>query len=677
MTKDSDKSGPVSGIASILIVDDNDSDRLVLRYYLEHFHCRILEAADGAEGLAVALREKPCLIISDALMPGMDGFQFLREVRRSPEIRDVPFIFYSAVYTGQKDEELARSLGADDFIVKPLEPDEFNAELTRVLRSLEKERPSPSAYLLESEEEYLRSYSDVVAAKLEEKVRELSASEGKFRKFFAGMRDVVVIVDGDRIILDANEPALTDAFGYSRDEVVERNERILFPDESAYRKMGDFLSLLSDTHTRGLLETVYRRKNGELFHAEVSGNRLMDERDTVSGYISVIRDITEKKKLEEQLHHAQKMEALGTLASGIAHDFNNIISAIIGFSSIAQMRLTHDDPLQGTMREILSAGERAAALTRGILDYSRRDLARKEPVDINEVILQSSKFLQRVIGEDVLLDVKTGEEGLIVLGDRGELEQVFMNLATNARDAMPEGGKLLVETGRFEMGTEFIAAHGFGKAGEYILITVTDTGLGIDEATRKRIFEPFFTTKGPGKGTGLGLSIIYGIIKQHQGFINVYSEPGRGTTFRIYLPVVSAARKAGYPSMCAMRGGNETLLVVEDSDEIRSLFIMILKEFGYNVHNAANGNDALRIMEELQGRVDLALLDIILPGKNGRQVLDDLLSISPRLKYIFMSGYPRDIVSGKGLLEEGCECLQKPLAPHALLGKIREVLDGN
>lgn len=676
MTNAKDASLAVRNGAPILIVDDNADDRLLLRYYLEHFHCRIVEAADGAEGLSAALREKPRLIISDALMPGMDGFQFLREVRRSPEIRDVPFVFYSAVYTGLKDEELARSLGADDFIVKPKEPEEFNAELNRVLRAVEKERPAPCSALLESEEEYLRSYSDVVAAKLEEKVRELSASEGKFRKFFAGMRDAVIIIDGDRTILDANEPAITDTFGYNRAEVIGKSVRMLFPDEATFRKMGEFYSPSPDARMKGLLETVYMRKNGELFHAEVSGNRLRNETGESIGFISVIRDISDKKKLEEQLHHAQKMEALGTLAGGIAHDFNNIISAIIGYSSVVQMRLPPEDPSRETLQQIMSAGERAAALTRGILAYSRKDLVSMEPVDINEVILQTSKFLQRVIGEDVVLEVKTAEREFTVLGDRGQLEQVLMNFATNARDAMPDGGRLLVETTRVEIDTEFLAVHGYGKPGEYVLVTVTDTGMGIDETTRQRIFEPFFTTKDPGKGTGLGLSIVYGIIKQHQGFVNVYSEPEKGTCFRVYLPLTSVTRKMSErPSMGSLRGGNETLLIVEDSDEIRSLFTIMLTEFGYRVHGAANGGDAMKVMEEEKERIDLAIIDIIMPGKNGRQVLEDLLTLSPRLKYIFVSGYPRDIISGKGLLDDNSEYLQKPLVPHVLLGKVREILD--
>jgi PAS domain S-box-containing protein len=676
MNTSSEKSGVVAGIETILIVDDNDDDRLLLRYYLESFHCRIIEAADGAEGLAVALRERPDLIISDAHMPEMDGFQFLRAVRRSPEIRDVPFVFYSAVYTGDRDAELAHSLGALAFIFKPKDPEEFHAELDQILRTLEKEESAPSPTLLENDEAYLRSYSRVVAARLVDKVRKLRASESKFRKFFDNMRDVVIVFDGQRAIQDANEPALQNTFGYSLDEVIGKSARMLFPDEDTFRRLGEFYSPVPDTRGTVLLETVYLRKNGERFHAEVSGNRLRDDTGTDIGYISVVRDITERKKLEEQLRHAQKMEALGTFAGGIAHDFNNIITAIIGFSSMIQSNLPPGDTSRENLREIMAAGERAAALTRSLLAYSKKDPACVEAVDVNEMIAQSAKLLQRLLGEDVLLDVKQEEGEFIVHGDRGQLEQVLMNLATNSRDAMPNGGRLLIETSRTEMNAEFPALHGYGKPGIYLLVTVTDTGRGMDEATRQRIFEPFFSTKASGEGTGLGLSIIYGIVKQHKGFVNVYSEPGKGASFRIYLPLISEkGKKSGHPAMVSMRGGNETLLIVEDSNEIRALFAMILKEFGYRVHVAANGIEAVRIMEEEQGHIDLALMDIILPGKNGRLVLDDLLSLSPHLKHIFMSGYPQDVISGKGLLETNEEYLQKPVVPNLLLGKVREILD--
>jgi PAS domain S-box-containing protein len=676
MNTSSEKPGAVTGIETILIVDDCDDDRLLLRYYLESFHCRIIEASDGAEGLAAALRERPDLIISDANMPEMDGFQFLRAVRRSPEIRDVPFVFYSAVYTGDRDAELALSLGALAFIAKPKDPEEFHTELDQIVRKLEKEKGAPCPTLLENDEAYLRSYSRVVAAKLVDKVRKLRASESKFRKFFDTMRDVIIVVDGQRTIQDANEPALQHTFGYRLDEVIGKSARMLFPDEDTFRRLGEFYPPVPETRGTVLLETVYLRKNGERFHAEVSGNRLKDDTGTDIGYISVVRDITERKKLEEQLRHVQKMEALGTFAGGIAHDFNNIITAIIGFSSMIQSNLPPEDPSRENLREIMAAGERAASLTRSLLYYSKNDPICVEAVDVNEMIVQSSKLLQRLLGEDVLLEVKQAEGEFIVHGDRGQLEQVLMNLATNSRDAMPNGGKLLIETSRIEMNAEFLALHGYGKPGNYLLVTVTDTGSGMDETTRQRIFEPFFSTKASGEGTGLGLSIIYGIVKQHKGFVKVYSEPGKGASFRIYLPLVSEkGKKSGHPAMVSMRGGNEILLIVEDSNEIRALFAMILKEFGYRVHVAANGIEAVRILEEEQGHIDLALIDIILPGKNGRLVLDDLLAFSPHLKHIFMSGYPQDVISGKGLLETTEEYLQKPVVPNLLLGKVREILD--
>lgn len=674
-----EEGGPdTAGKPTILIVDDNENDRLLLRYYLNFFQCRILEADNGAEGLAVAVRERPILIVSDALMPEMDGFQFLREVRRTPGINQVPFVFYSAVYTGDRDEELALSLGADAFIAKPKDPEEFVRILNNILASAERRRPEPSASLLENDELYLRSYSRVIATRLEEKVRELSASESKFRNFFHNIRDVVIVVDGQRVILDANEPALVKVFGYSLEEILGKSSRMLFADEATYRKTGNHYTPGAESQAPGLLETVYRRKNGESFHAEVSGNILRDEAGKDMGYISVIRDITERKALEEQLHHAQKMEAIGTLAGGIAHDFNNIITAIIGFSTLVQMKMQPEDPSRENLREIISAGERAAALTRGLLSYSRKDAMRMDGLDLNEVVQQSLKLLKRVIGEDVILDVTQAGEPLFILGDSGQLEQLLMNLATNARDAMPCGGTLFIETKRITLDEDFQSRRGFGKTGDsYALLTVEDTGQGMDEATRQRIFDPFFTTKESGKGTGLGLSIVYGIVKQHNGYVDVSSEPGKGAVFNIYLPLTSAkVVKTDRPSMASMRGGDEVVLVVEDNEVIRNLFTAILGEFGYQAHPAADGMQAVGIVKELKGRIDLAIIDIIMPGKNGRQVLDDLLAISPELKHIFMSGYPRDVISGKALIDDSEGYLHKPVSPYTLLERVRDILDG-
>ncbi len=673
------ENGPdTAGKPTILIVDDNENDRLLLRYYLDIFQCRILEADNGAEGLAAAVRERPILIVSDALMPEMDGFQFLREVRRTPGINQVPFVFYSAVYTGDHDEELALSLGADAFIAKPQDPEEFVRILNNILASAERRRPAPSASLLENDELYLRSYSRVIATRLEEKVRELSASESKFRNLFHNIRDVVILVDGQRVILDANEPALRKVFGYSLEEILGKNSRMLFADEATYRKMGRHYTPGAERQAPGLLETVYRRKNGESFPAEVSGNILRDEAGKDMGYISVIRDITERKALQEQLHHAQKMEAIGTLAGGIAHDFNNIITAIIGFSTLVQMKMPPEDPSRENLREIIAAGERAEALTRGLLTYSRKDAMRMDGLDLNEVVQQSLKLLKRVIGEDVILDVTQAGEPLFILGDSGQLEQLLMNLATNARDAMPDGGTLFIETKRIALDEDFHSRRWFGKTGDsYALLTVEDTGQGMDEATRQRIFDPFFTTKESGKGTGLGLSIVYGIVKQHNGYVDVSSEPGKGTTFNIYLPLTSVkVVKTDRPSMASMRGGDEVVLVVEDNEVIRNLFTAILREFGYQAHPAADGVQALGIVEELKGRIHLAIIDIIMPGKNGRQVLDDLLAISPGLKHIFMSGYPRDVITGKVLIDEHEEYLHKPVSPYTLLERVRDILDG-
>jgi two-component system NtrC family sensor kinase len=418
-------------------------------------------------------------------------------------------------------------------------------------------------------------------------------------------------------------------------------------------------------------------KEGNPVYTEVKSFPLKNSRGEIISAIEIHNDITEKKKLEEQLRHAQKMEAVGTLAGGVAHDFNNILTAIIGYSSLMQMKMDENDPLRSSVNSILASTERAANLTQSLLAFSRKQIITPKHVDMNTIVRRVEKLIERLIGEDIEITQALHGEPLPIKADAGQIEQIMINLATNARDAMPQGGKLTIETGAVELGNDYIKAHGYGKPGKYALLTVTDTGTGMDEKTVERIFDPFFTTKSTGKGTGLGLAIVYGIVKQHSGYISVYSEPGMGTTFKVYLPQIKAVIEHAEPvSASVPKGGTETLLVAEDDSSVRNLTTSVLQGFGYTVIEASDGVEAIQKYRDNKDTIQFLILDVIMPRKNGREAYDEIRKINPAVKALFTSGYTAEIIHKKGLLEDGVNFLSKPVSPKELLNKVKEMLDG-
>jgi len=371
------------------------------------------------------------------------------------------------------------------------------------------------------------------------------------------------------------------------------------------------------------------------------------------------------------------MESIGTLAGGIAHDFNNILTAIVGYGYLTLMNMAPDDPHRENIGHMLEGSDRAAKLTQDLLLYSRKQICQKSPVDLNETIRKVEKFLERVIGEDIKCSMALHSEPIVVYADAHQLEQVLMNLSTNARDAMMKGGDLAIVTQQITLGEDFVTSHGYGRPGRYALLTLSDTGKGMNEETRKKIFEPFFTTKEVGKGTGLGMAVVYGIIKEHEGYINVYSEPGIGTTFNIYLPLISSVvqREEIEPGKETPTRGTETILLVEDDESSRQLLTIVLKQGGYTVIEAVDGIDAVKKFMENRETIHLLVSDLIMPTMNGNEAYDEMKAWRPGLKAIFVSGYAPDIVRQKLRLEIGVELISKPISPHALLKKIRSVLD--
>jgi PAS domain S-box-containing protein len=502
----------------------------------------------------------------------------------------------------------------------------------------------------------------------------LRQSEEKYRTLFEESKDVVFISTPEGRFFDIN-PAGVELFGYSSKEELLQIDIA----RDLYFNPLDRNFKLKALIENGFIKDFaleFKRKDGQKITVLETSTVLHDEKGDIVAYRGIIRDVTEQKLLEQQLLQAQKMEAIGQLSGGIAHDFNNILTAIIGYGNLLQMKMNENDPLRHNVNQILASSERAAGLVRRLLAFSRKQIIDLKPVHLNEIVKKVEKLLLSVIGEDIDFQTILTDEDLTIMADSGQIEHVLMNLATNARDAMPEGGLLTIETDLVEMDNEYLKIHGYGKPGMYAFITVTDTGEGMDEKTREKIFEPFFTTKEVGKGTGLGLAMAYGIVKQHNGYINVYSELGKGTTFKIYLPVIKAGVEEAKPAADASpKRGTEVVLVAEDEPDVRKLTKTVLEEFGYTVIEAVNGEDAINKFMENRDKIQLLLLDVIMPKKNGKEVYEEIKKIKPDMKALFISGYTSNFIHKKGILEEGINFVLKPISPTKLLKKMREILD--
>lgn len=390
-----------------------------------------------------------------------------------------------------------------------------------------------------------------------------------------------------------------------------------------------------------------------------------------------LEDVSSHKRLEAQMHQVQKMDSIGVLAGGLAHDFNNILTAIIGYGDLSLTTMEADDPQRPNVEQMVAAAHRAAHLTRDLLLFSRKQSCDKRHIDLNDVVGSMQHLMQRVIGEDISCTTALPDESSIVLADTHQIEQILMNLATNARDAMPHGGTFSISVQPVQLDEAFVSTHGFGTTGPYILLAASDNGTGMDEKTRQHIFDPFFTTKEIGKGTGLGLAVAYGIIKEHDGFINVYSEPGIGTTFRIYLPAVTSGGITAdqHQTPESASGGRETILLAEDDEFVRSMTASILREYGYRVIVAMNGSEVVNMFKEHRDSVQLLLLDLIMPFKSGKEAYDEIRLENPQIPVIFSSGYAPEIISRKGLAGENLPLLTKPFTTQELLKIVRTTLD--
>ncbi len=682
----------------ILIADDIAENRYMLETLLKGNGFDVVTAANGAEALDLARKSSPDLIITDILMPVMDGFALCRQWKTDARLKKVPFIFYTATYTEPKDEAFALSLGADRFIVKPKRPDEMIATLHELLDDVCAGKLPHPDLPQRFEEEFLRDHNATLLRKLEKKMGQLERTNKVLEQEIAERKrvqreivyqntllkteqetslDAILVVDAEGKMLSYNRRFL-DLWGMPA-EIMDTKS-----DERALETVLD--KIVEPDRFLEKVKDLYRNKDQtSKDFITLRDGRILDrysspvvgEDGRYYGRVWYFRDITEQRKLEQQLLQAQKMEAIGLLAGGVAHDFNNILTAIIGYGSILQKKIAPDDPLRNSVDQILESGNRAAQLTSSLLAFSRKQVMYLKPMHLNDIVAGQEKFLRRIIGEDI--DMKTIlHRDAVILADKSQIQLILMNLATNARDAMPKGGLLTIETDTTEMADSFVSAHGSANPGTYAVISVTDSGIGMDADTQQKIFDPFFTTKEVGRGTGLGMAIIYGIVKQHRGYITVYSEPGTGTTFRIYIPVhheqIVEPAKPLLPA--PVLSGTETILLAEDDVILQNFFKKFLTEYGYRVVVAKNGEEAVSTFAERKEEIQLVILDMIMPKMSGRDVFEAVQKIKPGTKVIFSSGYTADKVQKEGL-PAGSEFVAKPAAPHVYLRKIREVLDGD
>jgi PAS domain S-box-containing protein len=488
--------------------------------------------------------------------------------------------------------------------------------------------------------------------------------------------EVVFMTDRDGVITSIN-PEFTRLYGYSADEVVGKTTpRILKSGDKSPEEYARFWSTILDKKiARG--DIVNKTRDGRLVTVESSVNPILDERGEIAGFLAIQRDISARKQLEEQFRQAQKMEAIGRLAGGVAHDFNNLLTIINGYGQLLLERFAEEEPVRAHLGEILKAGDRATALTRQLLAFSRRQVLEPKVLDLGSIVEGMQTMLRRLIGEDVELRASVRKPLGLVKADPTQVEQLILNLVVNARDAMPHGGKLTIETASAELDQTYAQSHSDVTPGHYVMLAVSDTGVGMDDETMAHIFEPFFTTKARGKGTGLGLSTVYGIVKQTRGHISVYSEPGRGTTFKVFLPQVAKFSEAAPTTVDSSRplGGSETILLVEDEKALRGLAVSVLKEYGYHVLESETPQEAVEIGEDRQTRIDLLLTDVVMPGMSGRNIAEHLAFLRPEMKVLYMSGYTDDAIIHHGVLQAGVAFMQKPFTPEVLARKVREVLD--
>jgi len=647
----------------ILIVDDAPENSSILsRMLSEHGHS-VRTARCGRDALDSIQAAAPALVLLDIKLPDLDGYEVCARLKSDAATREIPVLFLSAL-AETKEKLRGFAVGGVDYIVKPFHPEEV---LARVQTHLELRR--------------LRTRLETHVSEMTAAQEELRRSREKLTTIFDNVKVGIMLLDPELRVLETNRQMETwfpDIRAGS-----ERRCRLSAQANGSERPCQGCPCILSladgETH-EGIIEL---RELGEVGEpdapARASTYRLVaapirDAGGKIVAVIDMVEDITEKRSLEEQVRASQRLEAVGRLAGGVAHDFNNLLTVINGYAGFVMEDLRKDDPMWADVAEIRKAGERATTLIRQLLAFSRRQFLRPVVVNLNDVVANIEKMLRRVIGEDVELVTDAAPDLGSVNVDPGQLEQVIVNLAVNSKDAMPEGGRLTIETANVDLDADYARGHPETTPGPYAVLRVTDSGHGMDKATLERIFEPFFTTKEPGRGTGLGLSTVYGMVKQSGGNIEVHSEEGKGTAFTLYFPKALPRAQPEEPPPDATRG-SETLLIVEDEEAVRELARRILSAAGYEVLTAADAGQALLLCERSENPIHLMLTDVVMPGMTGPELAQRLSASRPEMKVLYTSGYADDASAHRRIVAEGAQLIAKPFGVAELTRKVREVLD--
>lgn len=652
--EDNPKEDPVEEPVCVLIVEDLVTDaELAQREIRKTFPSSRFLCVDTREGFLDALKSfQPDIIVSDFRMPRFDGLTALKLAQEHAPL--TPLIILTAAMNEDTAVECMKS-GAVDYVIKE--------HIKRLGQSV----------LLAMRKKRLRKER----REAEEALRE---SEKRYRILFQHANDAILLLDFEsHRIIDFNDKA-SEMVGYSRAELREMTIEQLHPPEE-WKRVGEIFAHVavkgSISGTSGL---HYLTKDGRLLDIEASGVRLELGDRTVK--LSIVRDLTERRRAHEQRHklerrliQAQKMESIGRLAGGIAHDFNNMLSVILGHVEMIKSRLSREDPILRQILEIEKAAIHSRDITRQLLTFSRSRPIAPEPLQLNDHIKEIQKTLVRLIGEDIQLHFRPGKDLWTIRFDPCQMDQVIMNLAVNARDAMPDGGGLSFETANMVVDAATHNLHSCVAPGEYVLLEMSDNGIGMTRETLLYIFEPFFTTKERGRGTGLGLATVYGIVKQNGGFIKVYSEPNLGTTFKVYIPRSDEKEAPPKEKEAPLTSGAGTILLVEDAESVRELITEILETIGYTVLAPKTPSQALTLVEKEDVPIDLLLTDVVMPEMNGVELWDKISASRPGLKVLFMSGYTPDVIAHRGILKEGLHFIQKPFSMRDIARKIREIME--
>jgi two-component system, cell cycle sensor histidine kinase and response regulator CckA len=700
---------------TILVVEDSPTQAERLRFLLEEEGYRVELARNGTEGLEKARSRPPELIISDVIMPGMDGYDFCSAVKASASTRLIPFILFTERH-GPADVIEGLLRGADNFIPKSSPDDYLLERVRRIFEQLEhrgtrqlsvnimvrvgEREVSVSAdkqqmfeLLLASIEETGRVHQELkdaqqqlerhaqdLEAEVEKRTREVSETQARLRLLLDSTAEAIYGLDLEGRCTFCN-PACVRLLGYDQPGAIvgsrmhplthpRRPDGTVAPEEQC-----PICLALRGGEGIHVAEGAFWRADGSSFPVECWSYPMRRDGALVGAVVTFL-DSTDKKRLESQLLQSQKMESVGRLAGGVAHDFNNLLTVIIGYGDLLVHDLGPGHRGLGRLEEIRQAAGRASSLTRQLLAFSRKQMLEPKVLDLNAVVADVERMLRRLIGEDVQFVTVSGSGLGRVRADPGQVEQVIVNLAVNARDAMPTGGRLIVETRNVDLDESYARERPDARPGRHVLLAVSDTGHGMDAETLSHAFEPFFTTREPGKGTGLGLATVYGIVRQSGGHVTIYSEPGRGTTCKVYLPRIDEEQDdaPAAPALAAVPPGTETILLVEDEAALLTLTREVLESAGYRVIEGSTPEEALAAAAAHAEPIHLVLTDVVLPRLSGRQLVEALRSSRPEARVLFTSGYTDDVISHHGLLEPGVNFLQKPFTGDDLLRKLRDIL---